>query len=365
MPLTVPSDPAALPPGSGEVVVAAHGVTAGYAGTPAIHGIDLEARAGEVVALLGANGAGKTTTLLVLAGEIAPMSGTVVFRGDARRRRLHQRARAGLGFLTEERCVFMQLTGWQNLRLGRGRPERALELFPELEQHLDKPVGLLSGGQQQMLALGRVLAAEPRVLLADELSLGLAPMVVERLLAAVRAAADSGVAVVLVEQHVRQALAVADRVHVLRRGRVVLSGDAAELRGDADRSRPTTSPGDRGAMTDLVRFALLGLGTGGIYALLGLGLVVIYRGSGVINFAQAWFALVGAYLVYRLQVVGRARAVALAGRAVLACALLGVLVHFLVMRPLRTASPLARVIATLGVLTVLARRWCWSSAPSR
>ena len=219
---------------SGAVVVAARGLTAGYAGTPAIHEVDLEVRAGEVVALLGANGAGKTTTLLALAGEVAPMSGTVAFDGDERRRRLHQRARRGLGYLTEERCVFMELTGWQNLRLGRGRPDRALALFPELEEHLDKKVGLLSGGQQQMLALGRVLASQPRVLLADELSLGLAPLVVERLLAAVRAAADDGVAVVLVEQHVRQALAVADRVHVLRRGRVVLSGDAAELREDAD-----------------------------------------------------------------------------------------------------------------------------------
>jgi branched-chain amino acid transport system ATP-binding protein len=188
-----------------------------------------------VVALLGANGAGKTTTLLALAGEVAPTAGSVAVHGDGRRRRLHQRARQGLGFLTEERCVFMELTGWQNLRLGRGHPERALELFPELEPHLGKKVGLLSGGQQQMLALGRVLAAEPQVLLADELSLGLAPMVVERLLAAVRAAADSGVAVVLVEQHVRQALAIADRVHVLRRGRIVLSGDAEDLRHDADR----------------------------------------------------------------------------------------------------------------------------------
>jgi branched-chain amino acid transport system ATP-binding protein len=217
----------------GEVVVEARGLTAGYAGTPAVHDVDLEVRAGEVVALLGANGAGKTTTLLALAGEVTPIAGTVALHGDARRRRLHQRARQGLGFLTEERCVFMGLTGWQNLRLGRGRPEDALAHFPELEEHLDKKVGLLSGGQQQMLALGRVLAARPRVLLADELSLGLAPMVVERLLAAVRSAADDGLAVVLVEQHVRQALAVADRVQVLRRGRVVLSGAAAELRADA------------------------------------------------------------------------------------------------------------------------------------
>jgi branched-chain amino acid transport system ATP-binding protein len=225
--------PGPAPARAGDVVVQAQGLTAGYGGTPAIHDIDLEARAGEVVALLGANGAGKTTTLLALAGEVPPISGTVSFHGDGRRRRLHQRARQGLGFLTEERCVFMQLTGWQNLKLGRGRPEKALEHFPELEEHLGRKVGLLSGGQQQMLALGRVLASEPRVLLADELSLGLAPMVVERLLTAVRAAADSGVAVILVEQHVRQALAIADRVHVLRRGRVVLSGDAEEFSHDA------------------------------------------------------------------------------------------------------------------------------------
>ena len=141
----------------------------------------------------------------------------------------------------------MQLTGWQNLRLGRGRPDQALEFFPELEEHLGKKVGLLSGGQQQMLALGRVLASEPRVLLADELSLGLAPMVVERLLPAVRAAADQGVAVILVEQHVRQALAVADRVHVLRRGRIVMSGDAADLRGDAEGIAAHYLTGDPGS----------------------------------------------------------------------------------------------------------------------
>jgi branched-chain amino acid transport system ATP-binding protein len=243
---TVTPGPTATPARGADIVVAARGLTAGYGGTPAIHEVDLEARAGEVVALLGANGAGKTTTLLALAGEVAPIAGSVAFHGDDRRRRLHQRARRGLGLLTEERCVFMQLTGWQNLKLGRGRPDKALELFPELEEHLGKKVGLLSGGQQQMLALGRVLAAEPRVLLADELSLGLAPMVVERLLAAVRAAADDGVAVILVEQHVRQALAIADRVHVLRRGRIVMSGDADDLRGDAESIAAHYLTGDPG-----------------------------------------------------------------------------------------------------------------------
>ena len=220
---------------AGEIVLETHGLTAGYGGGPAINEIDLTVRAGEIVTLLGANGAGKTTTLLTIAGELTPMSGTVVVNGDDRRRRLHHRARNGVGLLTEERCVFMDLTGRQNLKLGRGRPEDALAHFPELEPHLDKRAGLLSGGQQQMLALARVLAGKPRLLLADELSLGLAPLVVERLLRAVRAAADDdGVAVVLVEQHVRQALTVADTVHVLRRGRVVLTGPAKDLRDDPD-----------------------------------------------------------------------------------------------------------------------------------
>jgi branched-chain amino acid transport system ATP-binding protein len=209
-------------------------LTAGYGGTPAIQELDLDVSPGEIAVLLGANGSGKTTTLLALAGELRPMSGTADVLECSRRSRLDRRARSGLGFLTEGRCVFMDLTGWENLKLGRGKPRKAVDHFPELQPHLNKKAGLLSGGQQQMLALGRILASEPRLILADELSLGLAPLVVQRLLEALRAAADRGTAVVLVEQHIRHALTVADKGYVLRRGRVALSGTGSELAADAE-----------------------------------------------------------------------------------------------------------------------------------
>ncbi|WP_435769059.1 ABC transporter ATP-binding protein [Nocardioides sp. SYSU DS0651] len=220
--------------GNTNLAVEARGLTAGYGSTPAVHDLDLDVAAGEIAVLLGANGAGKTTTLLALAGELRPMRGNVNVLECTRRSRLDRRARSGMGYLTEGRCVFMGLTGWENLKLGRGKPSRALELFPELEPHLGKRAGLLSGGQQQMLALGRILATEPRLVLADELSLGLAPLVVQRLLDALRAAADRGAAVVLVEQHIRHALTIADKGYVLRRGRVALTGTGAELAADAD-----------------------------------------------------------------------------------------------------------------------------------
>jgi len=218
----------------GAAIIRTVGLAAGYGGAPAIHAIDLEVHAGEIVTLLGANGAGKTTTLLTIAGEIHPLKGDVEVLGDRKRRALDHRARRGLGFLPEGRCVFQGLTGWENLQLGRGTVAGALEHFPELEPHLDKRAGLLSGGQQQMLALGRILAGNPRAILADELSLGLAPLIVTRLLGALRSAADNGVAVLLVEQHIRHALEVADRGYVLRRGRVALDGSASELRSSVD-----------------------------------------------------------------------------------------------------------------------------------
>jgi ABC-type branched-subunit amino acid transport system ATPase component len=213
-------------------VVEARGLRAGYDKTVIVRDLDLRVDAGEIVALLGANGAGKTTTLRTFAGELAPLGGQILFRGVATTEPLHRRVQGGLGLIGEERTVLMKLTVAENLRLGRGDADYAMELFPELQQHRHRQVGLLSGGQQQMLALARALSLRPSIILADELSLGLAPIIITRLLKALRAAADGGVAVLLVEQHIRQALQFSDRAYVLRRGTVVVSGESSALRRD-------------------------------------------------------------------------------------------------------------------------------------
>ena len=207
------------------------GLRAGYGNVEVVHGIDLHVEAGEVVALLGPNGAGKTTTLSTIAGELAPLGGEVRLLDCDERDPLHIRARKGLAVVTQERAVLMDLTAAENLKVSRCDLDRAVELFPELEVHPDRRVGLLSGGQQQMLALARCLARRSELLLVDELSLGLAPMIVDRLLRAVREAADDGIGVLLVEQHVHKALTTADRVLVLRRGVIELEGAAADLLG--------------------------------------------------------------------------------------------------------------------------------------
>jgi branched-chain amino acid transport system ATP-binding protein len=216
-------------------LLAARAVAAGYHGHPVVKDIELEVRPGEVVALLGPNGAGKTTTLLTLAGAIQPLSGEVWFEGVPTREPLHRRARHGLALVTEERSVFMGLTAAENLRMGRCDIDHALTLFPELRPLLSRRAGLLSGGEQQILALARVLARHPRLLLADELSLGLAPLVVKRLLQAVRRAADeSQLGALVVEQHVQEALRIADRVYVMRRGEIVLEGSVDDVRENLD-----------------------------------------------------------------------------------------------------------------------------------
>jgi branched-chain amino acid transport system ATP-binding protein len=212
-------------------VLEARGLDAGYGSYPVIREVDLVVRPGEVIALLGRNGAGKTTTLLALSGELSPLAGQVLLDGAPTRSPLYRRARGGLAFLTEDQSVFRTLSTRDNLRVARAEVAGALELFPELEKRLDVRAGLLSGGEQKMLSLAMALGREPRLLLADELSLGLGPLVVRRLLETVRAVADErGTGVVLVEQHVRMALRYADRACVMGQGRIELEGGAEDLR---------------------------------------------------------------------------------------------------------------------------------------
>lgn len=206
-----------------------HGLAAGYGDTAIVHDLDLEVHPGEVVALLGPNGVGKTTALLTVAGELPALGGTVEIAGRVARDPLHRRAKAGLALVTDDRTVFRQLTVRENLALGRGDPEDAIRIFPALDLLRDRRAGLLSGGEQQMLGLGRALAGRPVLLLADELSLGLSPRIVSTLFAAVRRLADEGAAVLLVEQQIRLVLRICDRGYVLSQGRVAMSGTAPEL----------------------------------------------------------------------------------------------------------------------------------------
>lgn len=212
-----------------EPLLNVNGATFGYGSVEIVRNLSMTVRAGEVVALLGANGAGKTTTLLGIAGVLNCSHGSVSWLGRDRRAPLHTRVRNGLGFVPSDQAITPQLTVQENLRIGRGGMAGALELFPELKPLLRRRAGLLSGGEQKMLSLGRVVAARPKLLLVDEISLGLAPMAVGRLLQAIRECAADDMGVVLVEQQARLALKVSDRAYVMRRGEVAMEGTSAEV----------------------------------------------------------------------------------------------------------------------------------------
>jgi branched-chain amino acid transport system ATP-binding protein len=207
--------------------------TFGYGPVTVVRNLTMSVRAGEVVALLGANGAGKTTTLLGIAGVLGCSAGSVSWLGYDTSAPLHVRVQRGLGFVPGEQAITPQLSVQDNLRIGRGGVAGALELFPELRPLLRRPAGLLSGGEQKMLSLGRAVAARPRLLLVDEISLGLAPLAVKRLLTAVRQCAADGTGVVIVEQQVKLALGVSDRAYVMRRGEIAMEGASADVSRDA------------------------------------------------------------------------------------------------------------------------------------
>ena len=220
---------------------------AGYGLTRVLEGVSLHVNAGEIVAVLGSNGAGKTTLNMAISGLVKPRAGSVTFEGrDITGRPPAEIMGAGLIQVPEGRKIFPNLSVRENLELGsyrRAKPNRArnldrvFETFPRLKERTVQAAGTLSGGEQQMLAIGRGMMAEPRLLILDEPSLGLSPLLVEEMFALIRRLHGQGLAIMLVEQNVAQSLDVADRAYVLENGRFAISGAAASVREDPELKR--------------------------------------------------------------------------------------------------------------------------------
>ncbi len=214
-----------------------------YGMIQAIKGISFEVNEGEVIALIGANGAGKTTTLHTISGLITPKHGTVTFEGkEITKAPAHKIVSLGMAHVPEGRRVFDSLSVLQNLKLGayiknnKDEIEETLQMiyqrFPRLEERKNQPAGTLSGGEQQMLAMGRALMSKPRIILMDEPSMGLSPIFVNEIFDIIKSVSASGTTVLLVEQNAKKALSIADRGYVLETGRIVLEGEAQKLLDD-------------------------------------------------------------------------------------------------------------------------------------
>jgi branched-chain amino acid transport system ATP-binding protein len=224
-------------------VLSIENVTSGYGRVEVLHGVTLQVDAGEIVCLIGANGAGKTTLMHAISGVQPITSGTIRFEGKPiEQLPAHARVAAGISQVPEGRQLFGPLSVKDNLRLGAWSRRDAdlerdvaqiCELFPILGAIMESPAGALSGGQQQMLAIGRALMAKPRLLLLDEPSMGLAPNLVDHVLSVIRGLQEENLTVLLVEQNARAALAIANRAYVLETGRVTLNGAAVEIQADS------------------------------------------------------------------------------------------------------------------------------------
>jgi branched-chain amino acid transport system ATP-binding protein len=230
-----------------EPLLAVTGLHAGYDGTEVLRGIDFTIHAGEIVTVLGANGAGKSTMSRTISGIVRPWSGTIRFKDTAiDGARPAAIVAQGLIHVPEGRRIFPNMTVRENLDLGsyrRGRPRRAatrdrvFSIFPRLAERQSQRAGTMSGGEQQMLAIGRGLMAEPELLMLDEPSLGLSPLLVEELFALIKAINAQGIALLLIEQNVVQSLEVAQRAYILDNGRVVLEGPSSDVAKDPDLRR--------------------------------------------------------------------------------------------------------------------------------
>ena len=209
----------------------------------AIKGVSFHVNEGEIIALIGANGAGKTTILHTITGLIAPKGGQVVFEGkDITKTPAHKIVELGMAHVPEGRRVFAQLSVYQNLKMGaytrsdKNEIEESLEMvykrFPRLEERKNQMAGTLSGGEQQMLAMGRALMSKPRIILMDEPSMGLSPILVNEIFDIIQSVSASGTTVLLVEQNAKKALAIADRAYVLETGKISLDGNAKDLLND-------------------------------------------------------------------------------------------------------------------------------------
>jgi branched-chain amino acid transport system ATP-binding protein len=225
--------------GVGETLLNLDAVHTYYGHIHALQGVSLEVKRGEIVTLIGANGAGKTTTLKTISGLLHPRNGRVVFEGnDISKASAHQLVRDGIGHAPEARRIFSRMTVLENLQMGgftrasseiAEDTERVMTLFPRLRERTSQQGGTLSGGEQQMLAIGRALMSRPRLLLLDEPSLGLSPILVQQIFAIIKEINEQGTTILLVEQNALQALTVANRGYVLQTGTVALSGPASEL----------------------------------------------------------------------------------------------------------------------------------------
>jgi branched-chain amino acid transport system ATP-binding protein len=232
------------------------GLTVARGGRPVVHDVTFEIPRGQVTALLGPNGAGKSTLVLAVAGVLRPLSGSVDLGGrELRGRRPESIRQAGVAVVPEGRRLLSDLTVEDNLQVATYALSRteaksglayALELFPELTKRLDLAARSLSGGEQQMLVLAQALVSQPQFVLIDELSLGLAPVIVKRLIPTIRTVAESGVGVLLIEQFATVALGLANRAHVMDRGRVQFSGPAAELKARPELLQSSYLPGGGG-----------------------------------------------------------------------------------------------------------------------